>query len=176
MKDTSFSDYIKKCRGLFTYKLDDYGTSFRVLRPASLTDQIFIKAKRIRTIEISGNNVIGESIITELFGIFNYAIIGLIQLENSFSDDADMSVADAIALYDKNVEKCTSLMTKKNTDYDNAWLSMRKESITDLIIQKIARIKSIESKQSELKVSEYIDANYIDIANYALFNMIKYGD
>ncbi len=161
------------CRDIFTKKLKDYGSSWRILRPRSVTDQIFIKANRIRSIEIKGVNKVGEDIRGELIAIVNYSIIGLIQLELGFADVDDLSVEDALTLYNKYIEQAKSLMAAKNHDYDEAWRSMRAESYTDLILQKIYRTKQIEDHEGKTLISEGIDANYFDMINYAVFGLIK---
>ena len=161
------------CRDIFTKKLKDYGSSWRILRPRSVTDQIFIKANRIRSIEIKGVNKVGEDIRGELIAIVNYSIIGLIQLELGFADADDMNVEEALTLYNKYIEQAKSLMAAKNHDYDEAWRSMRSESYTDLILQKIYRTKQIEDHEGKTLISEGIDANYFDMINYAVFGLIK---
>ena len=161
------------CRDLFQKKLKDYGASWRVMRPESVTDQIYIKAKRIRSLETKKETKIDEGIFSELIGIVNYGIIGLIQLEKGFSDKVDMSAEEALQLYDKFMNETKELMYAKNHDYDEAWRSMRTTSYTDLILVKILRIKEIESNRGETIISEGIDANYKDIINYALFGLIK---
>ncbi len=161
------------CRDIFTKKLKDYGSSWRILRPRSVTDQIFIKANRIRSIEIKGVNKVGEDIRGELIAIVNYSIIGLIQLELGFADADDLNVEEALTLYNKYIEQAKSLMAAKNHDYDEAWRSMRSESYTDLILQKIYRTKQIEDHEGKTLISEGIDANYFDMINYAVFGLIK---
>jgi hypothetical protein len=161
------------CRDIFTKKLKDYGASWRILRPRSVTDQIFIKANRIRSIEIKGVNKVGEDIRGELIAIVNYSIIGLIQLELGFADADDLNVEEALTLYNKYIEQAKSLMAAKNHDYDEAWRSMRSESYTDLILQKIYRTKQIEDHEGKTLISEGIDANYFDMINYAVFGLIK---
>ena len=161
------------CRDIFTKELKDYGSSWRILRPRSVTDQIFIKANRIRSIEIKGVNKVGEDIRGELIAIVNYSIIGLIQLELGFADADDLNVEEALTLYNKYIEQAKSLMAAKNHDYDEAWRSMRSESYTDLILQKIYRTKQIEDHEGKTLISEGIDANYFDMINYAVFGLIK---
>jgi hypothetical protein len=168
-----FDEMIAICRDLFQKKLKDYGASWRVMRPESVTDQIYIKAKRIRSLETKKETKIDEGIFSELIGIVNYGIIGLIQLEKGFSDKVDMSAEEALQLYDKFMNETKELMYAKNHDYDEAWRSMRTTSYTDLILVKILRIKEIESNRGETIISEGIDANYKDIINYALFGLIK---
>ena len=161
------------CRDIFTKKLKDYGSSWRILRPRSVTDQIFIKANRIRSIEIKGVNKVGEDIRGELIAIVNYSIIGLIQLELGFADADDLNVEEALTLYNKYIEQAKSLMAAKNHDYDEAWRSMRSESYTDLILQKIYRTKQIEDHEGKTLISEGIDANYFDMINKAVYGLIK---
>lgn len=168
-----FEQIIKMCRSLYLKKLQDYGASWRIMRPASLTDQIFIKAKRIRSIETKGVAMINEDIRSELIAIVNYGIIALIQLEHGFSDTVDMDEQWAIKEYDKYAQEALGLMKKKNHDYDEAWRGMRNTSYTDFILTKVNRTKEIESNEGKTLVSEGIDANYMDIINYAVFGLIK---
>lgn len=163
----------KECRQLFERKLGDYGASWRLLRPSSLTDQIFIKAKRIRTLETTDVNMVGEGIRPELIGIINYSIVGLIQLAKGYSDEVDMSVEEAMKEYDTYMEEAIQLMKRKNHDYGEAWRGMRCSSYTDLILTKLNRTKQIENHEGKTDVSEGIDANYYDMLNYAMFYMIK---
>lgn len=162
-----------ECRGLFAKKLHDYGPSWRILRPSSLTDQLFIKAKRIRSLELKKESLVGEGIRPEFVGLINYGIVGLIQLDRGFVDTPDISADEALALYDRFAGKALALMLKKNHDYDEAWRSMRVSSYTDFILTKIQRIKEIEDIHGATLVSEGIDANYMDIINYAVFGLIK---
>ena len=173
-----FKQVISLCRGIFEKKLTDYGSSWRIMRPQSVTDQIFIKANRIRSLEIKGMSMIDEGIKPEFIGIVNYGIVGLIQLEKGFSDTTDISVEDALVLYDKYMATTEKLMYAKNHDYDEAWRSMRVSSYTDLILTKIHRTKQIETNNGKTIISEGIDANYMDMINYALFGLIKleYGE
>ena len=168
-----FEEVIKACRALYVKKLQDYGASWRIMRPESLTDQIFIKAKRIRSIETKGVSLIDEGIRSELIGIVNYGIIALIQLEYGFSDTVDKDAEWAQKEYDKYANAALELMKKKNHDYDEAWRGMRTTSYTDLILTKINRTKEIESHNGKTVVSEGIDANYMDMINYAVFGLIK---
>jgi len=168
-----FEKVITECRSVFEKKLNDYGTSWRLMRPQSVTDQIFIKANRIRSIEIKGEQRIAEDIRGEMIAIVNYGIIGLIQLERGFADTKDMSNADAIDLYNKYATAAKNLMLDKNHDYDEAWRLMRTSSFTDMILMKINRTKEIESKNGQTTVSEGIDANYYDMINYAVFALIR---
>lgn len=175
MADTKqqFEHVIAMCRSLFAKKLKDYGASWRILRPQSVTDQILIKAKRIRSIEEKGVNLIDEGVAPEFIAIVNYGIIGLIQLELGFSDSVDLNEAEVLALYDKHMTETKELMYAKNHDYDEAWRSMRISSYTDLILTKIYRTKQIEENKGKTIVSEGVDANYMDMVNYSLFGLIK---
>lgn len=180
MTDTKqqFEEIIAQCRTLFDKKLKDYGASWRIMRPESVTDQIFIKANRIRSLEIKGKSMIDEGIASEFVAIVNYGVIGLIQLALGFSDTTDLSEKEALALYDKYITETKELMYAKNHDYDEAWRGMRISSYTDLILMKLYRTKQIESHNGKTLVSEGIDANYMDMINYALFGLIKleYGE
>lgn len=171
-----YDDVVKNCRDLFVKKLNDYGASWRILRPSSLTDQIFIKAKRIRSIETTGTNLVGDGIYGEFVAIVNYGVIGLIQLENGCSDTIDMEVSVALQLYDKFLLQAKQLMMAKNHDYGEAWREMRVESYTDLILTKICRTKQIEDNAGKTIVSEGIDANYFDMINYAVFALIRFNE
>src|SRR5574344_1486237 len=141
--EKQFENVMKECRELFSKKLHDYGASWRILRPSSLTDQLFIKAKRIRSLEIKKESLVGEGIRPEFIALINYGIVGLIQLEKGFVDCVDMQPDEALALYDKYVDDALQLMIRKNHDYDEAWRSMRVSSYTDFILTKIERIKEI---------------------------------
>ncbi len=164
---------MQECRTLFGKKLHDYGASWRILRPSSLTDQLFIKAKRIRSIEITGTTLVGEGIRPEFIALINYGIIGLIQLKNGFTDTVDTTPDEAMAMYDEFAKECLKLMLRKNHDYAEAWRDMRVSSYTDFILTKIQRVKEIENINGNTLVSEGIDANYMDIINYACFGAIK---
>lgn len=168
-----FEYVINICRDLYSKKLIDYGASWRILRPQSVTDQLFIKAKRIRSLEEKGVSLVGEGVLPEFIGIVNYGVIGLIQLELGFAEQVDIDSEAAILLYDKYITQTKELMFAKNHDYDEAWRSMRISSYTDLILTKIYRTKQIEEHQGLTLVSEGIDANYMDMVNYALFALIK---
>ena len=169
-----FQQVMTECRTLFANKLHDYGAAWRIMRPCSVTDQIFIKANRIRSIETKGVTMVDEGIRPEFIGIVNYAIIGLIQLELGYADKADaMTAEEALAAYDKHADEALQLMLRKNHDYDEAWRSMRVSSYTDLILMKIFRTKQIEALEGGTLVSEGIDANYMDMMNYAVFGLIK---
>ena len=169
-----FDKVIALCREVFQHKLKDYGLSWRIMRPQSITDQLFIKANRIRSLEMKGVSKVGEGIKPEFIAIVNYAVIGLIQLAHSASASAtDMHMDKALALYDEYLSKTKELMVAKNHDYGEAWRSMRISSYTDLILTKIYRTKQIEDNGGHTLVSEGIDANYMDMINYALFGLIK---
>ena len=161
------------CRELFSRKLHDYGAAWRILRPSSVTDQILIKANRIRSIEVKGVTLVDEGIFPEFVAIVNYGIVGLIQLELGYSDKEDMSPDKAMEYYDKYAQNALELMLRKNHDYDEAWRAMRISSYTDLILMKLYRTKQIESLNGATLVSEGIDANYMDIINYSVFGLIK---
>ncbi len=168
-----YQHQLQKCRDVFQKKTKDYGTSWRVLRTASLTDQLFIKAQRIRTIEENQDQKISEGVESEFIGLVNYAIIGLIQL--SFSKDAniDLSETEALTLFDRESQKIKELMLAKNHDYGEAWRDMRISSFTDLILMKLLRIRQIEDNKGKTLISEGIDAGYQDIVNYSIFALIK---
>lgn len=168
-----FEHVISICRNLFEKKMKDYGASWRILRPQSVTDQLFIKAKRIRSIEEKGISLIDEGIQSEFIAIVNYGIVGLIQLELGYSDIVDLNDEEVLVLYDKYMEQTKELMFAKNHDYGEAWRTMRLSSYTDLILVKLYRTKQIESNEGRTIVSEGIDANYMDMINYSLFGLIK---
>jgi len=173
-----FEHLIQVCHGLFEKKLKDYGASWRIMRPESITDQIYIKANRIRSLEMKGTSKVGEGIFPEFMAIVNYGVVGLIQLARGVADTVDMTDEEALALYDTYITETKELMYAKNHDYDEAWRNMRISSYTDLILTKIYRTKQIESNKGQTLVSEGIDANYMDMINYALFALIKleYGE
>lgn len=168
-----FEQVMAECRDLFAKKLYDYGAAWRIMRPVSVTDQIFIKANRIRSLEVKGVSLVGEGIYPEFMAIVNYGIIGLIQLELGFADREDLTAEAALEYYDKYAQTTLELMLKKNHDYDEAWRSMRISSYTDLILMKIYRTKQIEELKGETLVSEGVDANYMDMINYSVFGLIK---
>ncbi len=171
--EEQFRSVMAECRALFEKKLHDYGASWRILRPSSLTDQLFIKAKRIRSLEIKKESLVGEGIRPEFIALINYGIVGLIQLDRGYVDTVDMTPTEAMALYDRHADEALQLMLKKNHDYDEAWRSMRVSSYTDFILTKIQRVKEIEDIAGATLVSEGVDANYMDIINYAVFGAIK---
>lgn len=175
MKDTKqqFEHVISICRDVFSKKLHDYGAAWRIMRPSSITDQIFIKANRIRSLEVKGVSMINEGIRPEFIGIVNYGIIGLIQLELGYAEKEDINEQQALELYDKYAKNALELMLAKNHDYDEAWRSMRITSYTDLILMKIYRTKQIEELNEKTLISEGIDANYMDMINYSVFGLIK---
>lgn len=171
--EAQFEQVMRECRSLFEKKLHDYKASWRILRPSSLTDQLFIKAKRIRSLEIKKTSMVGEGIRPEFVALINYGIVGLIQMERGFADTVDMDNDEAMALYDKHSNEALELMKRKNHDYDEAWRSMRVSSYTDFILTKIERIKEIENIGGNTLVSEGVESNYMDIINYAVFGVIK---
>ncbi len=168
-----FDAALNMCREVFLKKLDDYGPSWRIMRARSVTDQIYIKANRIRTLETKKESKVGEGILPEFMGIVNYGVIGLIQLAKGHAEKEDISKEAAVGLYDEFVAETKSLMIAKNHDYDEAWRGMRVNSYTDLILMKIMRTKQIEDNDGVTKVSEGIDANYKDMINYSIFAIIK---
>lgn len=168
-----FEHVIANCRDLFAKKLHDYGAAWRIMRPASVTDQLFIKANRIRSIETKGVAFVDEGIRGEFMAIVNYGIVGLIQLELGYADGPDLSAEQALELYDRNAQATLQLMLAKNHDYDEAWRGMRISSYTDLILMKICRTKQIESLSGQTLVSEGVAANYMDMINYSVFGLIK---
>lgn len=164
-----YMQVVDACRELFKKKLQDYGAAWRILRPASVTDQIYIKVARIRSLQLSGENLVGDSIESEFIGIVNYGIIGIIQFVKGFAEKVDITTEEADRLYNIGVEDCIKIMKKKNHDYGEAWRNMRVETITDLILSKVFRTKQIEDNNGSTIASEGIAANYIDMVNYAIF-------
>lgn len=164
---------IANCRSLFEKKAKDYGTAWRILRPSALTDQIFIKAQRIRTLQEKGESKVGESIDSEFVAIVNYCVMGLIQLDLGHEDRLELPLNETLSLYDQKTSQAFDLMQAKNHDYGEAWRDMRISSLTDLIMMKIMRTKQIEDNQGQTLVSEGVDANYLDMLNYAVFALIK---
>ena len=171
--NAQFEQTMAECRQLFADKLHDYRASWRILRPTSLTDQLFIKAKRIRSLEIKKESLVGEGIRPEFIALINYGLVGLIQVSKGFADTVDISNDEALQLYDRYANEALQLMKRKNHDYDEAWRGMRVSSYTDLILTKIERIKEIENLGGETLVSEGVEGNYMDIVNYAVFGVIK---
>tara|TARA_B100000902_G_C27133899_1_gene825072 strand:- start:340 stop:876 length:537 start_codon:yes stop_codon:yes gene_type:complete len=169
-----YDSIIKKCEDIFAKKMKDYGSAWRILRISSLTDQIFIKAQRIRSIEQKGEQKVEDGVSNEFVGIVNYAIIGLIQLDLGVSELAsEMDYDEAMTSFTKQANIAKKLMIAKNHDYGEAWREMRVSSLTDLILQKISRVKQIEDNKGETLISEGVDANYLDMLNYAVFALIK---
>ncbi len=178
MQDTSkqYDAVIDTCKSLFVKKMSDYGSAWRILRLPSLTDQIFIKAQRIRGLQQNAVQKVDEGQESEFIGIINYCIMALIQLEKGVVEQPDMSTEEAKTLYEKQVATTKKLMEDKNHDYGEAWRDMRVSSLTDLILQKLLRVKQIEDNQGKTLVSEGIDANYQDMINYAVFAMIHLNE
>ncbi|MEW7280137.1 DUF1599 domain-containing protein [Aquimarina sp. 2201CG1-2-11] len=178
MQDTAtqYDEIITLCRDLFIKKMKDYGTAWRILRLPSLTDQIFIKAQRIRSLQENEVRKVDEGEEPEFIGIINYCIMALIQVEKGVADQPDLSFEETEKLYDKHIDATKTLMLNKNHDYGEAWRDMRVSSLTDLIIQKLLRVKQIEDNKGKTLVSEGIDANYQDMINYAVFAMIHLQD
>lgn len=174
MSNTSqqYDSIIKICRDLYSKKMTDYGSAWRILRLPSLTDQIFIKAQRIRSLQENEVRKVDEDETSEFIGIINYSIMALIQLEKGVALQPDLNSEGAIKLFDEKVELTKELMENKNHDYGEAWRDMRVSSLTDLILQKILRVKQIEDNKGKTLVSEGIDANYQDMINYAVFALI----
>ena len=174
MADTSkeYNEVIDTCRSLFQKKMKDYGSAWRILRLPSLTDQIFIKAQRIRGLQQNKQQRVDEGQVSEFIGIINYCIMALVQLEKGVVEQPDIVLEEALELYDQKIATTKQLMMDKNHDYGEAWRDMRVTSLTDLIIQKLLRVKQIEDNQGKTLVSEGIDANYQDMINYAVFAMI----
>jgi hypothetical protein len=170
--EKEFDKIINNCLEIFSKKTQDYGTAWRVLRSSSLTDQIFIKAQRIRTVQETGKNKVGESIEGEFIAIVNYCIMALIQLDKNDELEIEMEAQKAISLYSEYAQKAKLLMLRKNHDYGEAWRDMRVSSLTDLILMKLLRTKQIEDNQGKTIISEGVDANYYDMLNYAVFALI----
>lgn len=171
-----FDQAVMKCKDIFLKKMQDYGTAWRILRPSSLTDQILIKAQRIRSIEEKKEQKIGDNIESEFIGIINYAAIALVQLQLPANAPVEMEQQDALSRIEKELNNAKVLMMDKNHDYGEAWREMRVSSMTDLILMKLLRIKQIEDNKGETLISEGVDANYYDIINYAVFAMIKLNE
>ena len=178
MQQTSkqYNDVIEKCRSLYINKLKDYGSAWRILRLPSLTDQIFIKAQRIRQLQQNTTRKVDEGEVSEFIGIINYSVMALIQLEKGVAEQPDMLTDEAVELYDKHIVVTKQLMEDKNHDYGEAWRDMRVSSLTDLILQKLLRVKQIEDNKGKTIVSEGIDANYQDMINYAVFALIHINE
>ena len=167
-----YHNVMKNCKSLFNKKMQDYGSAWRILRIPSLTDQIFIKAQRIRGLQTNINRKVDEGEIPEFIGIINYSIIALIQIELGVSENPDLNLEEALTNYELQEKKIFELMLAKNHDYGEAWRDMRVSSLTDLILQKLLRVKQIENNSGQTLVSEGIDANYQDMINYAIFALI----
>lgn len=174
-KSTSvhYNEIIDRCKDLFIKKMKDYGTAWRILRLSSITDQIFIKAQRIRSIEEKGVQKVNDTIEGEFMGIINYCVIALIQIEMGSEDNLEMPASEVTRHFEFHVKQSKDLMENKNHDYGEAWRGMRTSSMTDLILMKLLRIKQIEDNKGNTLVSEGIDANYYDIINYSVFALIK---
>jgi hypothetical protein len=164
------------CKDIFLKKMKDYGTAWRILRLSSITDQIFIKAQRIRSIEEKGRQKVEDGVDTEFKGIINYCVIALIQLELGNSDNPEMPEKEVVQYFDRHVQKAKLLMEDKNHDYGEAWRGMRTSSMTDLILMKLMRIKQIEDNRGETLISEGVEANYYDMINYSAFALIKMSE
>ena len=173
---SQFDEQINLCREVFKKKTRDYGTSWRVLRPKSLTDQLFIKAQRIQTIEEAKTKMVDEDERTEFIGLINYAIIGLLQMRLKDDKRVELSEKETVELFDAQAAEIKSLMLAKNHDYGEAWRDMRVSSFTDLILMKLLRIKQIEDNNGKTLASEGIDAGYRDIVNYSIFALIKLNE
>lgn len=178
MQNTSkqYDTVVEECRNLFVKKMSDYGSAWRILRLPSLTDQIFIKAQRIRQLQENTERKVDEGEKSEFIGIINYSIMALIQIELGVVEQPDLTPEEATNLYDKHIKITKELMENKNHDYGEAWRDMRVSSLTDLILQKLLRVKQIENNQGKTLVSEGIDANYQDMINYAIFAMIHLSE
>lgn len=168
-----YDEAVAQCKDIYLKKMKDYGSAWRILRPTSLTDQIFIKAQRIRSIEDKGEQKVSESVESEFVGIVNYAVMALIQIGLHSNDSLELSQSDALRHFEEQVSRVKSLMMDKNHDYGEAWRDMRVSSMTDLILMKLLRIKQIEDNRGNTLISEGVDANYADIINYAVFALIK---
>jgi len=168
-----FDQVMALCKDIFMKKMKDYGSAWRILRTPSLTDQIFIKAQRIRSIETKGEQKVEEGIKPEYIGIVNYSVIALIQLELGISDNVNLDLNEAEKLFNKYSSNAKSLMEDKNHDYGEAWRDMRISSLTDIILMKLLRVKQIEDNKGKTFISEGVDANYYDMINYAVFALIK---
>ncbi len=176
MKDKTaqqFETIMQKCISVFENKLKDYGVAWRILRIPSLTDQIYIKANRIRSIQQKGVQKVDEGIVPEFIAIVNYSVMALIQLELGVANEPDMDAETAVNLFGKYLKQSRDLMLNKNHDYGEAWRNMRISSLTDIILMKLLRIKQIENNEGKTLVSEGLDANYYDIVNYSVFALIK---
>ncbi|MBK7887932.1 MAG: DUF1599 domain-containing protein [Bacteroidetes bacterium] len=176
LTSTQYDEAIARCKDIYLKKMKDYGSAWRILRPSSLTDQIFIKAQRIRSIEEKGKQKVIDGIDNEFIGIVNYAVMALIQLGLHSDAPLELNPDEALKNYEQRVHEVKSLMMDKNHDYGEAWRDMRVSSMTDLILMKLLRIKQIEDNSGSTLISEGVDANYADIINYAIFALIKLKD
>ena len=174
--DQQYDGAVQKCRDLFLKKMHDYGCAWRILRVSSLTDQIFIKAQRIRTLQQKATQRVDEGQFSEFIGILNYCVMALIQIELGVSENPDLDLDEALNYYETQEKIIFELMLAKNHDYGEAWRDMRVSSLTDLILQKLMRVKQIEANSGKTIVSEGIEANYHDIVNYAVFALIHLND
>ena len=173
---TAYKRIIQECKQLFAGKTRDYGTAWRILRLSSITDQIYIKAQRIRSIQEKGTQKVGDPVKDEFIGIINYCIIAMIQLQLGGKEKMEMSFGELEPYYDKAVQETLGLLENKNHDYGEAWREMRITSITDIILMKLLRIKQIEDNNGQTLVSEGVKANYQDMINYAVFALIKLNE
>lgn len=171
--EAEYQAVVGVCRTLFIKKTTDYGTAWRILRPSSITDQIFIKAQRIRTLEETGVNKVGDGIVGEYIGIINYCVIAMMQLDSKPETPLEMETETVSSFYDRKIKETFDLMLVKNHDYGEAWRDMRISSLTDLILMKLLRVKQIEDNAGKTLVSEGVEANYQDMLNYAVFALIK---
>lgn len=171
-----FREVVGRCRDLFLKKTADYGTAWRVLRPSSITDQLYIKALRIRSIEEKGAQKVADSVESEFIGLVNYCVLALIQLELPAGEGLELAPQEVADRYDRHIAENIRLLQAKNHDYGEAWRLMRVSSMTDLILQKLLRIKQIEDNAGQTLVSEGLEANYRDIINYAVFALIRLGE
>ncbi len=169
----SFDNYLSKCKDIFLKKNTDYGTSWRVLRPSSITDQILIKISRLRSIDEKGEQKVNDPLEGEFYGLINYSIMALIQLSRGSNIEEDMEVDDLKAAYAEQIGIARELLSQKNHDYGEVWRMMRLSSIIDIILMKVHRMKSIEEKGGKTLISEGLDANYLDIINYCVFGLVK---
>lgn len=173
---SQYDSVINRCKDIFLKKMKDYGTAWRILRVSSITDQIYIKAQRIRSIEEKGTQKVDEGVDSEFVGIINYCVIALIQIEMGNESNLELPESEVVRHFEKHVLESKRLMEDKNHDYGEAWRGMRTSSMTDLILMKLLRIKQIEDNQGETLISEGVGANYYDIINYAVFALIKLGE
>jgi hypothetical protein len=168
-----YKQVIRECKEIFINKTLDYGTAWRILRLPSITDQIYIKAQRIRSIQDKGVQQVDESISSEFVGIINYCVIALMQMEFKDNEELEIPAEKVSILYEKHISETLALLMKKNHDYGEAWREMRVGSMTDIILMKLLRVKQIEDNQGKTRISEGVDANYQDMINYSVFALIK---